>query len=81
MKKILFAVLLLSQPVSATEWALLDSSNTVVQVIVSDYATIMARPDGPWYRTYEKVGKGYKLNGDNIHFTAPVTTTTVIVIP
>jgi len=78
MKKILLALTLIAgAPALAGEWALVDSSGTVKNVIVADAVTVLNRDDGPWIKTYKKVGKGWRYDG--AHFSAPGSTSTVVV--
>jgi hypothetical protein len=76
MKKIILALLLISTPALAdhvSDWALIDRNGTVVWVIVATQKIIDRRTDGPWVRTYYKVGKGWKYNG--VNFTPPSLST------
>jgi hypothetical protein len=78
MKKLLLALAIIAAvPAVAGEWALLNSSGTVVQVIVADGAAIMDRDDGPWVKASpKKVGIGWKYDGSK--FSAPGSTFTVV---
>jgi hypothetical protein len=77
MKKIfLITILGLAAPVFAhtvREWALIDSSGTVINVRLSDTMTILDRNDGPWVKAYKRVGIGYHYDG--LYFTAPAAST------
>jgi hypothetical protein len=78
MKKLLLALtVVMSVPALAGEWALINSSGTVVQVIVANGAAILDRDDGPWIKTGpKKVGIGWKYDG--FKFAAPRSTFTVV---
>lgn len=78
--KILFLIVAIvaAIPALAGEWALVNSSGTVVRVIVADGAAILDRDDGPWVKTKgQKVGVGWNYDGSK--FAAPGSTFTVIV--
>ena len=79
MKKIFFAfTIIFAVPVFAGEWALVNSSGTVVRVIVADSAAILDRDDGPWVKTKgKKVGIGWNYDGSQ--FSAPGSTYTVVI--
>jgi hypothetical protein len=71
MKKILFILTIIAAvPSLAGEWALVDSSGTVVRVIVANGAAMLDRDDGPWIKTGpKKVGIGWTYDGSK--FNAP----------
>lgn len=84
MKKLILALGLLATPSMAGEWAFVDLAAsadcskvkcTVTKVIEApDYATIINRDDGPWQKTYSKVGVGWTWSGSS--FSAITSTYT-----
>lgn len=76
MNRIIFALAIIAAvPAAAGEWALVNSSGTVVQVIVANGAAILDRDDGPWIKTGKtKVGIGWIYDGSK--FSAPGSTST-----
>lgn len=80
MKNIILALLIVVAPsifAYAGEWALVNSSGVVVQVIEASYAITQDRSDGPWIKTApQKVGVGYTWSGSS--FTAIYTSSSAI---
>ncbi len=82
MKKLLIAlVVLVSVPAIAGEWALVDSSGTVVQVVEAEYAVVQDYLGPNYVNTFgRKVGIGWKYNvfPSSTSFTAPISTATIV---
>ena len=80
MKRLLAAICLLALPASAGEWALIDSSGVVKQVIEADYATTQDRDDGPWVKTFYRVGIDWSCDYcDGTDFIPPAVSSAPVI--